>query len=135
MIIVIMMIIILLTIIIIAIIISIYTVSIYIYLPGTQITLVLIGKERSCFGGLTFKNRGQSGSRYMNMISLYINYNIVICLDPCTFAKNHVCRGFATPQKLPVIQSFRLEKTLGLAGSFQWLAVLALICLVFGVFF
>ncbi len=27
---------------------------IYIYIPGTQMTLVLIGR----FGGLTFKNRG-----------------------------------------------------------------------------
>ena len=38
-------------------------VYIYIYIPGTQMTLVLVGKGR-CFGGLTFKNRGSWGSRY-----------------------------------------------------------------------
>ena len=33
-------------------------------LPGTQMTLVLIGKGL-VFGGLTFKNRGHLGSRYI----------------------------------------------------------------------
>ena len=35
---------------------------IYIYIPGTQMTLVLVGKGQ-CFGGLTFKNSGHLGSR------------------------------------------------------------------------
>ena len=34
-----------------------------IHIPGTQMTLVLIGKP--CFGGLTFKNRGHLGFRYI----------------------------------------------------------------------
>ena len=44
-----------------------------IYLPGTQVTLVLIGKgmKRPCFGGLTFKNRGHLGSRYIENIGKY----------------------------------------------------------------
>ena len=33
-----------------------------VYIPGTQMTLVLIGKDL-VFGGLTFKNRGHLGSR------------------------------------------------------------------------
>ena len=42
---------------------------IYIYIPGTQMTLVLIGK-RPCFGGLKLKNRGQIGSRYIHIHNL-----------------------------------------------------------------
>ena len=34
------------------------------YVPGTQMTLVLVGKGLG-FGGLTFKNRGHLGSRYL----------------------------------------------------------------------
>ena len=37
---------------------------IYIYIPGTPMTLVLIGKGL-VLGGLTFKNRGHLGSRYI----------------------------------------------------------------------
>ena len=44
--------------------------DIYIYVPRTQMTLVLIG-NRPCFGGLTFKNRGQLGSRYMNGLNIH----------------------------------------------------------------
>ena len=36
------------------------------YIPGTEMTLVLIGK-RPCFGGLTFKNRDHLGSRYLDI--------------------------------------------------------------------
>ena len=36
----------------------------YIYIPGTPMTLVLIGKGL-VLGGLTFKNRGHLGSRYI----------------------------------------------------------------------
>ena len=44
--------------------------GIYIYIniriPRTEMTLVLIGKGL-VFGGLTFKNRGQFGSRYIHI--------------------------------------------------------------------
>ena len=36
-------------------------VCVYIYIPGTRMTLVLIGKDL-VLEGLTFKNRGQLGS-------------------------------------------------------------------------
>ena len=41
-----------------------YHQTIYIYIPGTQMTLVLMGKGL-VLGGLTFKNRGHLGSRYI----------------------------------------------------------------------
>ena len=42
-----------------------YVMRAYIYIyPGTQMTLVLTGKGL-VFGGLTFKNRGHLGSRYI----------------------------------------------------------------------
>ena len=45
---------------------------IYIYISGTQMTLVLIGKDL-VWGGLTFKNRSHLGSRY---IYVYISLRI-----------------------------------------------------------
>ena len=45
-------------------------IHIYIYIPGTQMTLVLVGKG-PCFEGLTFKNRGHLGSRYVNNKKTY----------------------------------------------------------------
>ena len=38
----------------------------YIYIPGTQMTLVFVGKDL-VFWGLTFKNRGHWGSRYKSV--------------------------------------------------------------------
>ncbi len=37
----------------------------YVHIPRTQMTLVLIGISALLWGGLTFKNRGQLGSRYI----------------------------------------------------------------------
>ena len=37
------------------------------HIPGTQMTLVFIGKG-PCFGGLKPKNRGQRGSRYILLL-------------------------------------------------------------------
>ena len=39
-------------------------ISINLYVPRTQMTLVLLEKG-PCFGGLTFKNRGHLGTRYI----------------------------------------------------------------------
>ena len=44
------------------------------YIPGTQMTPVLIGKGLD-FGGLTFKNRGQLGSRY---IYIYVHVSLTL---------------------------------------------------------
>ena len=41
-------------------------IHIYVDVPRTQMTLVLIGQV-PCFGGLTFKNRGHLGSRNIHM--------------------------------------------------------------------
>ena len=43
----------------------------YIYIPGTQMTPVLIGKDL-VLGGLTFKNRGQLGSRQFHGLDLWV---------------------------------------------------------------
>ena len=45
---------------------------IYIYIPRTQMTLILIEK-RPCFGGFNPQNRGQTGSRYTyhHIVKLY----------------------------------------------------------------
>ena len=40
---------------------------VYIYIPGTQTTLVLNGKGL-VLEGLTFKNRGHLGSRYIYIL-------------------------------------------------------------------
>ena len=55
------------------------------YIPRTQMTRVLIGK-RPCFVGLTFKNRGQLGSRYIyicflskQFLLLYVSLYWLIC--------------------------------------------------------
>ena len=44
------------------------------YLPTTQMTLVLIGISALLFGGLTFKIRGQLGSKYCSGYELGNNY-------------------------------------------------------------
>ena len=67
------------------------------------------------------------------MISLYINYNIVICLDPCTFAKNMFAEVLQRP-KTPSHSVIPMKKPLGCV-EFPMVGLLALICLVFGIFF
>ena len=46
-------------------------------IPRAQMTLVLIGKGL-CFGGLTFKNRGHLGSRYIFMVSQLYTHVFVL---------------------------------------------------------